>query len=83
MTRAEKSPVTRVVIGPKGKELALRVEGRSFSLRPLRVRDPSAEVIGTWETLYERLLYVRAVEQEQDATPKRARRKRVTRGRLR
>ena len=80
-TRAAKSPVKRIVVGKDDKELMLVVEGRSFSLKPLRVRDPSATVVGTWGTLYERLLYQRAVSEFTEVSNAKPRKKRVARGR--
>ena len=71
MTKAETSPVTRLVIGDRGKELVVRVEGRTVTMRPKRtaVGGP-AEVTVSWATMYERALIKTRVE----ALPARRRR---------
>lgn len=61
MTRATKSPVNRIVLGPRGREMVVRVEGHSLTMRPLyHRRGGEAEVTVKWETMYERALYLRA-----------------------
>jgi len=75
MTDAAKSPVTRSVTGESGQDYIVTVTGRHLTMHPKRSRNPSANVLLPWDSIYTRGLLARAV------APARPRR-RVTRGLL-
>lgn len=53
MTRAsDLKPVRRIVRGPDG-DLVLELRERTVTLKPPRVRDPSARVELTWAAVYQ------------------------------
>ena len=68
MTRAAKSPVTRIVQGESGQEYVVRVEGRQLVIRPKGSRDPLSQALLPWDSIYQRALLSRI---ERPAKPRR------------